>query len=123
MTPVDQTKLYALDGTGNGNCFAACLASLLDLPLWMVPPFEEMFGRGDGQWRERAERWLARFFGLKLVRTEGHEIHALPEFYIANGMSARGVYHSVIYRRGDLAHDPHPMKSGIESVNWCWHLE
>lgn len=123
MTPVDQTKLYAPDGIGNGNCFAACLASLLDLPLWMVPPFEEMFGRGEGQWRDRAEQWLERFFDVKLIRTDGHDVEALPEFYIANGMSARGVYHSVIYQRGELAHDPHWMKSGIESVYWCWHLE
>lgn len=123
MKPVDQTKLYANDGTGNGNCLAACLASLLDLPLWMVPPFEEMFGRGNGQWRERAEQWLERFFDLKLVRTEGHHPGELPEFYIANGMSARLVFHSVIYQRGVLAHDPHWMKSGINSVDWTWHLQ
>lgn len=123
MKPVDQTKLYAADGTGNGNCFASCLASLLELPLWMVPPFEEMFGRGHGEWRERVEKWLKHCFSLVLVRTEGHEISKLPEFYIANGMSKRGVHHSVIYQNGELAHDPHWMKSGIESVEWTWHLE
>lgn len=36
MTPVMQSKLFAKDGIHAGNCFAAALASLLDLPLWMV---------------------------------------------------------------------------------------
>ena len=121
MTPVDQSKLYHPQGIHNGNCYAACLASLLDLPLWMVPPFEDMFGRGD--WRSRTDEWLGRIFKLQLVRTEGHEWQELPEFYIANGPSARGVHHSVIYSRGELVHDPHWMKSGIEKVQWCWSLE
>lgn len=123
MTPVFQSKLYAADGIHNGNCFAACLASLLEIPLWMVPPFEDMFGRGHGQWRERSEEWLARMFGMKLVRVEEHVPPALPEFYIANGPAARGVHHSVVYRRGELAHDPHPSKGGVLDVEWTYHLE
>ena len=108
MTPVNQSKLYHPEGIHNGNCYAASLASLLDLPLWMVPPFEDMFGR---------------FWAKHLVRTEGHEWQGLPDFYIANGPSARGVYHSVIYHRGELVHDPHWQNSGIERVEWCWHIE
>jgi hypothetical protein len=120
MTPVNQTKLFHSGGIGNGDCYAACLASLLDLPLWMVPPFDQMFGRSD--WRVRTNRWLERFFKMELVRTEGHDWKALPEFYIANGPGARGVYHSVIFRSGELAHDPHPSKSGVLAIDWCWHL-
>lgn len=120
MTPVMQSKLYAADAIHNGNCFGACLASLLDLPLWMVPPFEDMFGRSD--WRERVDEWLTRMLGLELVRTDGHEPGALPELYIASGLSPRGVRHSVIYRRGALVHDPHPSGAGIAAVEWCWHL-
>jgi hypothetical protein len=122
MTPVNQSKLYAPDGIHNGDCYAACLASLLDLPLWMVPPFDQMFGRG-AEWRERSEYWLDRTFGLRLVRTPDHPHETLPEFYITNGPARRGVHHSVIYRRGELAHDPHPARDGLLSVEWCWHLE
>lgn len=121
MTPVNQSCLYAPDGIGNGDCFAACLASLLDLPLWMVPPFHLMFGRGSA-WRERCEEWLSRMYDMKLVRAEGHPL-IVPEFYIANGPSARGVHHSVIYSKGVLCHDPHHSRNGIESVEWCWYLE
>ncbi len=120
MTPVNQANLYTPDGIGNGDCFAACLASLLDIPLWMVPPFGQMFGRSD--WRIRINVWLGRMFGLMMVRTEGHLVEDLPEFYIANGLGGRGVHHSVIYRAGTLAHDPHPSRAGIIEVEWCWHL-
>ena len=125
MTPVFQSKLYLSDGIGNGDCYAACLASLLDLPLWMVPPFDQMFGRGNGEWRERSEEWLQRMFRKKLVRTEGHPVQSLPlpEFYIANGMAARGVYHSTIWTKGRMVHDPHPSGSGLKEVEWCYHLE
>lgn len=121
MTPIEQSKLWTPHGIHNGNCYAACLASLLDLPLWMIPPFEDMFGRGD--WKERSAEWLKRMFGQQLVRTEEHDWLSLGvDFYIANGPSPRGVYHSVIYRQGVLAHDPHFSKAGTESVEWTWHL-
>lgn len=120
MHPVKQNVLFGNDGIGNGNCFAACLASLLDLPLWMVPPFEQMYGRDD--WRMRVNEWLGKMFGLTLARNDGHNLATLPEFYIANGRSKRGVYHSTIYRAGELVHDPHYSDDGIESVEWCWHL-
>ncbi len=120
MTPAKQSKLYVPDAIHPGNCLAACLASLLDLPLWMVPPFEDMFNRSD--WRDRIDEWATRMFGLVLVRTDGHPIAELPEFYIASGLSPRGVRHSVIYSGGALVHDPHPSGAGIASVEWCWHF-
>jgi|SRR6185312_3239188 len=125
MTPVNQSKLYSPDGIHNGNCFAACLASLLDLPLWMVPPFEDMFGRGD--WAVRRDEWLYRMFKMRLARIEGFGWgQVMPaEYWIANGPSARGVHHSVIYSREtmQMVHDPHPAKSGVEKVDWIWYLE
>ncbi len=121
MTPVKQSKLYAKDGIHNGNCFAACLASLLDLPLWMVPPFEDMFGRGD--WRPRVDEWLLRMFEVKLIRwDEGDDPELFPEFYIASGLSQRGVQHSVIYSNGEMIHDPHYSDTGIAKVDWVWYL-
>ena len=121
MTPVRQNVLFAKDAIGNGNCFAACLASLLDVPLWMVPPFEQMWGRDD--WRLRVNQWLERFFKMTLVRRVDHVPAELPVFYIASGRSPRGVYHSVIFSHGQLAHDPHFSDAGVEEVEWTWHLE
>lgn len=120
MIPVRQSKLYLPDAIHNGNCYAACLASLLELPLWMVPPFEDMFGRRD--YHGRVEEWLERVFKLDLVHNEGHRVQKLPEFYIASGQSPRGVKHSVIYSGGKLVHDPHYSDAGIAEVEWTWHL-
>lgn len=121
MTPVKQSKLYCADGIHNGNCFAACVASLLDLPLWMVPPFEDMFGRGGSVWRVRADEWLERMFKLE-IEDALPDAADLPEFYIANGPSSRGVMHSVIYSGGNLVHDPHPSNEGLGEVRWCYYL-
>lgn len=124
MKPVSQSKLWTPDAPLRGNCNAASLASLLEIPLWMVPPFEDM--RGDLQ-EERRNEWLHRMFGLALTRTHGHDVARLPEFYIACGPSPRGaadrIYHAVVYSAGELAHDPHPSGGGILDVEWTWHLE
>lgn len=121
MIPVKQSKLYAKDGIHSGNCYAACIASLLDLPLWMVPPFEDMFARGE--WRERTDVWLAKMFHVRMCRKWEHIPEQLPKFYIANGPSPRGVDHSVIFSNGKLIHDPHPSDAGIEKVEWVYWLE
>jgi hypothetical protein len=109
MTPVDQSCLYLPDGIGNGDCFPAALASLLEIPLWMVPPFHQMYGRGS-EFHERLDIWLKRFFGMKLVKTYDQP-------------PSRGVYHSVVYLDGNLVHDPHPSREGLKSVEWCWYLK
>jgi hypothetical protein len=121
MKQVFQTKLHSSEGIHNGNCLAACLASLLEIPLWMVPPFEDMFARDD--WRVRIDDWLGRMFDLSLARVSGHDLTKLPEFYIACGLSSRGVGHAVIYRKGAFVHDPHLSGEGIQSVEWCWYLK
>lgn len=123
MTPVMQDRLHSADGLGAGNCFPACLASLLELPLWMVPPFDEMHGRGAEVVWDRVEQWLARMFKLELVLKGQHTQAELPEFYIASGKSSRGFMHAVIYSNGQLVHDPHPSGQGIAAVKYCQYLE
>lgn len=121
MKPVTQSKLYQEDAPMRGNCRAACVASLLEIPLWMVPPIEDM--RGDLQ-EERWNDWLDRMFGLEFVRNHGDGVPP-AEFYIACGPSPRGVgsiYHSVVYSNGQLVHDPHPSGAGVQRVEWTWHL-
>jgi len=118
MIPVNQTKLYQANSGHHGNCRAACLASLLELELFMVPPFEDMPAFYSSQ-----DLWLKRIFNLELVERRGdYDMSVLPEFYIANGLSSRNVLHSVIYSNGVLIHDPHPSKEGILSVEWVNYL-
>ncbi len=112
MKPIPQTVLYGDNTTGNGNCFDACLASLLEIPLWMVPPFHQMFGRPDRS--ARMSDWLEIIFGVDLEWASPGCVK-LPEFYIVSGESPRNpkIGHAVIHKDGVLAHDPHHEGGGI----------
>lgn len=115
MIPVDQS----LFGLG-GNCMAACIASILEVPLDAVPcaPFVE--GRQESQqWRERWLRWQAWLVPINLTLVE------LPSGYMENppcGYSIMGVrsttsdprdpakklIHAVVAIDGICVHDPSP---------------
>lgn len=114
MKPVPQTVLYGDDAYSNGN---SCIASLMELPLWMVPQFYQMWGRPDRN--KRLDEWLALFGveldfvdDLKSVDTSG-----LPQFYIVSGPSPRNPLtgHAVIFDREtkSMVHDPHYSGLGI----------
>lgn len=106
MTPVMQTQV-SQPGV-KGNCFAACVASILEIPI------EDAFDcwkYTDEDWHDEFKKWLYER-GLDCVA-----LWELPVgvFGIANGQSPRGVSggHSVIWKDGQLAHDPHPDGGGL----------
>jgi hypothetical protein len=120
VTPVDQTRF----GHGAGNCLAACIASLLDLSIDQV--FDIPEGGKDPDYWGIVDRWLTeRGLGLAYVtvRKEGDDerlgatVRIPPDaHYMAWGESPRNLSHSVIYRSGELIHDPHPSRDGILRV-------
>jgi hypothetical protein len=121
MTPIKQT----IFGEGKGNCFATCVASILDLPLEDVPnfacsPSEEWFGEFFN--------WLkARGYSVVyLYHPEAGDVTKVddkvpfseafftPYLYIATGKSPRGDFlHSVVGQYDKVVHDPHPDNRGI----------
>jgi hypothetical protein len=105
MTPVYQTR-FSRDGD-KGNCWAACLASVVGCRLSEVPDTRE---RDKGAWFDITADWL-RTLGLSI---ECH--HDVPKGWaIACGDSVRGDWlHSVIVWDGKMIHDPHPEGSGIK---------
>lgn len=127
MIPVYQTRTVANDGSG--NCFNACVASILERPLRdvcdVLPDFE-----GDywGQWRE----WLA---------TIGLEINYVPlnqgppkGFAIATGFGGRTypegharagepIMHAAVVFNGDPVHDPFPGAKWFGDVRYFWTLD
>lgn len=117
-TKVDQTIL-AGDPRRVGNCFAACVASYLGVPLAVVPNFVELGERGEdgyalGWW------WAAVGFmaahGLGPVDLEDVDQGAPDEILFVAGPSLRGVQHQVLYLDGELWHDPHPSREGLLGV-------
>ena len=97
----------------NGNCYAACVASILELPLSEVPNFTAP------RWFQEWNEWL-RLRGLMLLSfTRRPNDDWKPAGYSIMGvMSPRGDFqHAVVALDGDLAWDPHPQRAmGIGKV-------
>lgn len=106
--------------TTNGNCWATCLACLLDLDS--IPELDVM----ASDWWEQSER-LANTKGLTLFEVAWSGGRFLPRDCIVSGDSPRGKFkHSVIGRINanyekswvDFIHDVHPDNSFINSVDY-----
>ena len=116
MKPVFQTVLPDESNPLKGNCFASCIASLLEMPLESVPHVMEY-----EDWRERTNDWLAGF-GLGSVEvainTEEACLYPIPAgmFVIVTGNTVRheSRLHSVVAKTlnggctWEYLHDPHP---------------
>lgn len=111
MVPVQQTET----APGKGNCLAACIASLLAIPISQVPNFRLAYD----PWTA-TQKWLAAR-GLFLVRVKMSPgcLYPVPFTYcILTGQSPRRpVGHAVIGTiEGDewrIIHDPHPDGTGL----------
>jgi hypothetical protein len=106
MKPVDQTRYDT-----KGNCVSACIASILELPVEVVPLFIS-----DGWW-SRLLRWLGT---RDLSATKIEADRAAPGYTIAFGPSMRlvGLGHACVARNGIIVHDPHPSRDGLPSVDY-----
>lgn len=105
MKPVFQTTT----GPG-GDCFRACVASMLGLSLKDVVHFNMLFG----------EQWLA--FARTFVGRHNHDLlvvqwtpflkdwlaSSVNTYSIVSGHNAAGRLHAVVYKGDELVHDPAP---------------
>ena len=119
MKPVDQTRFSPTE-MPLGNCFGACVASILEAPLSDVLDDGEML-QGELWWRTW-EAWLnQRGFGLVHLG-DYPPAWFLPAkgYSIMSGKSPRGDFlHSVVALNGELVHDPHPSRDGVVNiVDW-----
>ena len=114
MKPVFQTTFKPELGPGAGNCHAACIASLLELPLAEVPNFMEII---DDDERVRAEtKWWARRGFCLLYVEDGSDLVGLG-YHIAIGDSPRGDWlHEVIANGTAIIHDPRPEGGGLRNI-------
>lgn len=140
MIPVTQTKVNVKKSNGEiivrGNCFAAVVASILEIPIDEVPNVEVLFfldGNRKFYWSEvmqtflNGKGWeLCNDYRYAVLHDENFGIsensfynkeqsleYCKDKYYLVSGKSKRGVYHVCIYRNGLLVHDPHPTKEGI----------
>jgi len=109
MIKVLQTKFCTENQ--NGNCLAACLASILELRIEDIPQFEDMF---EDWWPN-----VLKFLGSKgLYPLRWDEEYHFNGFYLVRGTSPRDpeIDHQVIYFDGKIIHDPHPDNTGVLDV-------
>ena len=97
-----------------GNCFQACVATVLQMPL--EEAFDCCFHEDDGKWFDEFNEWLEQY-GLGCIWLETPKdnkpgMTALPGIHIVECMSKtlyQGERHVVVVKEGwELLHDPHP---------------
>lgn len=109
MIRIHQTKF----GYPDGNCFAACVASIMECDISDVPLQSAVSDI------EPLRHWLGRFelcevtFELGDYRPSG--------LYVLTGLSPRSVVglrakHCVVARGSEILHDPHP--DGGQVLTW-----
>lgn len=127
MIKIDQTILSSKDGKKvKGNCFSACLASLLEIKLDQVPYFA---GMRKNVWQKNLFQWLHsvgyEYDGWLSVDqfSQMKKLKGVDGYFIVAGESPRGAAvggHSVIYKNGKMVHDPHPSRAGLKTVKGAY---
>jgi hypothetical protein len=115
MIPVRQTVF----GYPHGNCMAACVASLLELPIEEMPVIPD-----DANFNDLWNVWLAArgfarvcFSSLTSFRPDGYYLMAgpspRPSVIKEDGERA---FHVVVGFNGKPVHDPHPDNLFLEEL-------
>lgn len=125
MTPVDQEFVHDPENGVHGDCQRAVIASLLDLPISEVPHFAQ--DDADG----KQNFWLAitefcRSKGYVFATFHGTFVWAEDEiFHGISGPSprAKGVFHAVVGRNGQVFFDPHPSRAGLAGDPSEWKFD
>jgi len=118
LKPITQTL------TGEeGNCFAACIASLLEVKLGEI----DLIMGGD--WYNRFNAWLAprglAYFEIYFTEPLPPSVFgaiAADQLWVAVGPTPRGLLHAVVMRGETLAHDPHPSAVGLSAIHGAGFL-
>ena len=96
------------------NCFQACLASLFETDLHDMPDF---FRDGAENFDKAWQEWSSQNPEYSLLdvtyHTDVFDRFLKDQYVIVTGRSPRdsNILHSVIYRNGQLMHDPYKQES------------
>lgn len=147
MIPVTQTKVSVKNSAGEtvvyGNCFAAVVASMLEVPITEVPNVEVFFHINDITWCQVMDTWLKskgwEHSGDNRYKCYHPDLLDLSEYapdfvdinyemlkdnyYFVVGKSPRGINHVCIYQNGKMVWDPHPSREGLVTIEYFESLE
>jgi hypothetical protein len=113
MIFVEQRQPHDPENGIVGDCFVACLATVLELPYEDIPEFQNM---GDNWWK-RYNSWL---YNLGYYVSEYGPDKPPVGYSIAVGPSPRfeGENHCVVALNGVVVFDPHPDRAGLPSIKY-----
>jgi hypothetical protein len=108
MIETDQTIFER----GKGNCFEACLASLLEMPIDDVVKIPDGEARN---WFRLVNEWLSTLGLFFIEFTADDETTKYWGYHIIIGSSSgsRLERHAVVGYNGEMVFDPHPDRSGL----------
>jgi hypothetical protein len=126
MKPVMQTKL----GMPDGNCWVACVASILEISIDELGDLEDAYRSSLIEWEEGertepfqwsrvlAETHALGFTLLWIMMTDPCVPRLAPRGYsIATGpANGCGTPHSCVALDGEVVHDPDPHSRGLEVI-------
>lgn len=107
-----------------GDCLRACVASMLEAPLSLVPHFHFDGCEDDTEIRARLDDYLDSYHSLTSWVVAWHESVSLDVIlrnmmannpnrnYVLIGGTAAGDPHAAIYRNDELLHDPSAWGTG-----------
>lgn len=105
-------KAYQTKFGEKGNCWVACVASLLGIGIEDVPEFDKWAAERNTHWYILFEAWLLKEHNFHPMIIHHH----VPVPHIVGGTSPRGISHSVIYEGAKLIHDPYPDGGGVKDI-------
>jgi hypothetical protein len=100
-------KVWQTTHGPQGNCYAACLASILEVALADIPDF------GTDGWGRRLNAWLGMHQRRAVFRYGDHQplawqLMAPRGWSIASCQVVDASVHAVVCWQGRMAHDPSP---------------
>jgi hypothetical protein len=137
MNPIDQTRFNIgepLEGAP-ANCFAAAIASILEVSLSAVPDEADFWKPGMGLeesgklYEPAVHAWLRERGYLLICVDVVNVFYAGAEFdpfCILSGLSPRNpkVHHAIVARGNKPVHDPHPSRDYLagDPNKWMYEL-
>ncbi len=121
MIPINQTKFST--ETTSGNCFAACIASILEKDINDIPHLD--FNESFSEYLERFHKYLESINFL-YIECERHGLlntnFNYINYHLICGKGPRkrndkNIDHCVIGYKGIIYFDPHPSKEGLLEEN------
>ena len=96
-----------------GDCWRACIACILNVPVQTVPNFIEVKGTKTNNWYISSWNWLNKR-GYKIQTIDGNTMRT-KRFYIVsvNSYNFKDISHAVIYRGKKPYWDVNPLNRDV----------